>query len=572
MAVLSDTHPDLAIQAHGWDPTRVAVNSNQKLAWRCEQGHVWDAIVFSRTNAGNGCPFCGNRKVLAGYNDLATTHPLIAAEAKGWDPTSVIAGSARRMRWRCELGHEYESTPASRIRGTRCPVCTNRRVLAGYNDLATTHPDLSAQADGWDPTTLVAGSKARKQWRCEAGHAWTASVSERARRNSGCPRCANRSDPRRQGRLDVANPEVAAQAHGWDPSTLTAGSSQKRSWRCAYGHVWEARVNHRTRGTDCPVCTKRVIIPGVNDLATTHPALAAQAIGWDPRLLGSGTPQKKLWRCELGHDWTARVDVRAAGAGCPFCSHHRLMPGLNDLATTHPELAAQAHDWDPTTCMAGSNEKRHWRCDAGHEWDAIVASRAAGNNCAVCSGRTLLKGYNDLATRYPDLAAEADGWDPTSLVAGSKKKAAWCCAAGHHWTATVSSRTRANAAGCPTCAGYGFSSAEPAWLYLFEHPTWGLLQIGITNAPETRLSKHEKAGWVLLDVRGPMNGDMTRSWEAAILTTLRHRGVVHDENTSGGRFDGYTESWPRASLKVTTLRELMDLVEAQETQAETRPS
>ena len=189
------------------------------------------------------------------------------------------------------------------------------------------------------------------------------------------------------------------------------------------------------------------------------------------------------------------------------------MPGLNDLATTHPELAAQAHDWDPTTCMAGSNEKRHWRCAQD---TSGTPSWPAGRWEQLC--RLLwanpAQGLN-VGHQYPDLAAEADGWDPTSLVAGSKKKAAWCCAAGHHWTATVSSRTRANAAGCPTCAGYGFSSAEPAWLYLFEHPTWGLLQIGITNAPETRLSKHEKAGWVLLDVRGPMNGDMTRSWEAA---------------------------------------------------------
>ena len=32
---------------------------------------------------GLGCPYCLGRKVLAGYNDLATTHPGIAAM---WHP------------------------------------------------------------------------------------------------------------------------------------------------------------------------------------------------------------------------------------------------------------------------------------------------------------------------------------------------------------------------------------------------------------------------------------------------------------------------------------------------------
>ena len=33
--------------------------------------------------ADSGCPYCSGRKVLAGYNDLATTHPGIAAM---WHP------------------------------------------------------------------------------------------------------------------------------------------------------------------------------------------------------------------------------------------------------------------------------------------------------------------------------------------------------------------------------------------------------------------------------------------------------------------------------------------------------
>ncbi len=32
------------------------------------------------------------------------------------------------------------------------------------------------------------------------------------------------------------------------------------------------------------------------------------------------------------------------------------------------------------------------------------------------------KGVNDLATLHPEIAAEADGWDPKTITPGSNKK------------------------------------------------------------------------------------------------------------------------------------------------------
>jgi translation initiation factor IF-1 len=558
---LSESNPEVAAQAVGWDPSLVATNSNRKLRWRCSLGHEWEATVFGRTRPpGNGCPYCGNRKVLEGFNDIATTHPHIAAQASGWDPTTVITGSGQMKEWRCEHGHEWNATPSHRIKGAGCLVCLNRQVLEGFNDLATTHPALAAQAHKWDPSTVVSGSKARRLWQCDRGHEWEAQVSERVRRNTGCPQCANRPVAMRHSSLVVEHPEVAAQAAGWDPSTVTSGSSAIRLWRCSEGHEWKARVSHRTRGTGCPVCTKRRIIKGVNDLATTHPALAAQAVGWDPTTIGSGTPQRLRWRCAQGHEWISRADVRANGSGCPFCSHYKLWPGFNDLATTNPDLAAQAFGWDPTTCMAGSNVKRHWRCELGHEWDAIVASRASGNNCAICSGRNLLAGFNDLATRYPELAKEADGWDPQTVVSGSKKKLAWRCAEGHSWDATVASRTRTKGAGCPTCTSYGFSSDLPGYLYLIGHSSWGLLKVGISNVPEQRIELHKTRGWHLIDQIGPKPGQETFELEQRILRGLRSRGAERPPHELEN-FDGYTESWVMTSFPASSVRQLVDLAE-----------
>jgi hypothetical protein len=54
------------------DPRKVPPKSNKKAYWLCSKyKHSWDAPIFTRTK-GVGCPYCANRKVLAGFNDLAT--------------------------------------------------------------------------------------------------------------------------------------------------------------------------------------------------------------------------------------------------------------------------------------------------------------------------------------------------------------------------------------------------------------------------------------------------------------------------------------------------------------------
>ena len=62
-------------------PTEVSVASHKKIIWKCKHGHEWEASVKSRTVNGTGCPYCSHNKVLAGFNDLASQYPNIAAES-----------------------------------------------------------------------------------------------------------------------------------------------------------------------------------------------------------------------------------------------------------------------------------------------------------------------------------------------------------------------------------------------------------------------------------------------------------------------------------------------------------
>lgn len=101
---LTETHPEIASEADGWDPSLLSPGSNKRLGWICKKGHQWRTQVNNRTKVGSRCPYCTGRKAITGENDLATAHPELAAQADGWDPTKIGGGSGRNLSWKCDLG------------------------------------------------------------------------------------------------------------------------------------------------------------------------------------------------------------------------------------------------------------------------------------------------------------------------------------------------------------------------------------------------------------------------------------------------------------------------------------
>lgn len=325
-------------------PEKVTMGSNRKVWWVCEKGHEWQATVRSRVS-GAGCPICSGREPWKGHDDLATTHPQLV---KQWHPykngkltpEKVKAGSHKKIWWVCEKGHEWQAPVYSRTHGNGCPVCSNRKILPGYNDLATLHPELVKQwgfARNGDlkPDQIGCGYDRKVWWICKKGHEWQATVRSRVEKATGCPVCANRRSSPGENDLKTCMPHLAAQWHPWrngdlTPEDVTTGSSRNVWWQCPRGHEWRAKVIQRVRRmSECPYCSGQKVLPGFNDLATIAPEIAAQ---WHPVLNGTLTPQmvtagsnrKVWWICPEGHIWRAAVANRALPGykhtGCPVCA------------------------------------------------------------------------------------------------------------------------------------------------------------------------------------------------------------------------------------------------------------
>jgi hypothetical protein len=494
---------------------------------------------------------------------LSVTHPELAKEADGWNPSTNTAGSAKRVRWKCESGHSWECSPSSRInQNVNCAVCSGRHLLTGFNDFQTLYPELAKEAHGWDPKLENIWFR-KVDWRCAEGHIYQALISSRITRDGGCAVCAGKKILIGYNDLKSLYPDIAAEANGWDPEEVTPGSSRRKSWKCKLGHIWETNPKHRTRrGDGCPTCAGKIVLPGFNDLASQRPDLVVEVDGWDASKFTVSSGVRQSWKCSLGHRWEIRIADRTYNdSKCPTCQGDTVLAGFNDLASKFPRIASEANGWDPSKVHFHSSKKLPWKCSLGHEWTSVVESRVLQDtNCLVCGNRQLLTGFNDIKTKFPEIAREANGWDPSTVMSGSNLQKWWICTSGHKWKARVADRT-SQLTGCPTCTPGGFSPSEDGFLYFLQHISWNMFQIGITNNPDKRLGQHRKLGWEVLELRGPMDGHLTQQWETAILRMLKGKGADLSNSKIAGKFDGYSEAWSKSTFEVKSINELMRLTE-----------
>lgn len=179
-------------------PSQVAPFANKRVWWKCEHGHEWYTLISIRSG-GSKCPYCADIKVLKGFNDFATRHPCLAKEWSDKNltlmPDEISEKSTKNVWWKCQVcGYEWKAVIASRAKGLQCPVCADRAIKKGYNDLATTDPHILSE---WDyekntdilPTQISRNSMRYVWWKCAFGHSRRDRISNRTIEHKRCPTC-----------------------------------------------------------------------------------------------------------------------------------------------------------------------------------------------------------------------------------------------------------------------------------------------------------------------------------------------------------------------------------------------
>ena len=290
---LEEEYPELAKQ---WNkekngdlsPSMFLSGGGDRVWWKCKKGHEWKASIQPRTKIGVGCPYCSNKKVLSGYNDLATTDPSIAAE---WNqeknqeltPQNVTRSVSKKVFWLCPKGHSYQMRVDHRSSGHGCPYCAGRRAIPGENDFATLFPELIHEWNfelntGISPNQFLPGSEKKVWWTCQkCGNTWNTIIANRTKGN-GCPECGKKkasirsleAKMQKNGSLKDwchSHPDKMYLLDEWDssngiqPDTVFPYSHKKASWTCRVcGHHWEQRIDERVmRVNTCSNCRNKHI-------------------------------------------------------------------------------------------------------------------------------------------------------------------------------------------------------------------------------------------------------------------------------------------------------------------------
>lgn len=368
--------------------------------------------------------------------NLADFNPDLA---KQWHPTKnlpltpldVTPGGKKKVWWKCDKCSEsYEATVQSRKRGAGCPYCSGKKVSA-KNNLQQRRPDIArfwhpSRNGSVRPSDVTYGSGVRYWWKCPVGddHEWIASVNTMTGTQSrGCPFCSKTCKrASKDNNLEVKFPELIAEWHferntGKGPSEFTTRSTKKVWWKCNKGHAWKARIADRTRPrnpTGCKKCSRLEASDEYN-LGVMHPSIAAEwnyekNQGLKPGEFTPGSEKSVWWKCEKGHEWTARIADRVRAPSCPYCSRRRASEEYN-LAILHPDIAKEWHPRkngkkNPRDVTPGSRSKFWWLCRWGHEWKAEVNNRVGRKSgCPQCRSRTSereLRMYCELKTIFPD--------------------------------------------------------------------------------------------------------------------------------------------------------------------------
>ena len=256
---LATVRPDLLLEwdydkNKGIDPSDLLPNSNKSFFWKCSKcGYSYKAPV-SRRNKGCGCKRCAGQILIPGINDLRTLYPEVAKE---WDyelnggvkPSDVFPQTNKDYNWIDKYGHRWSTTPNARIRGTGCPFCSGNKVLEGFNDLATTHPDIAKQ---WHPTmngdlkpTQVSKGFKYKVWfLCDkCGEGYDSLIGNKIKGFGKCPYCSNKIKGRTQY---VEQVETGKRFRTLKDAALSIGKEDYKNIHCcctgktktAFGYHW----------------------------------------------------------------------------------------------------------------------------------------------------------------------------------------------------------------------------------------------------------------------------------------------------------------------------------------------
>jgi ssDNA-binding Zn-finger/Zn-ribbon topoisomerase 1 len=389
----------------------------------------------------------------------------------------VAPFSNKTAWWICEKDprHVFEAAIYHVTSGAIiCPICAKQRIIPTINDLQTTTPDLMAEWDwernqalGLFPDKVASGSQTKAYWKCKKGHTWQATIASRAcSQHCGCPICAKD--------LSASFPEKAISFYL--SQCFQVEENKRFSWlkyseldlyipSLNLGIEYDGKIWHTDAKRDSKkdnLCQEngihliRVREKECPQYHSTSHKILRQSITDS----GLTTTIQELFDY-INHKYNFNYKITINIEKDRIQILEKILSSKKEKSVANSELI---EEWNyeknqnvsPETVNLNSHHKVWWKCKNGHEWKTAVYSRSGKDKvgCPFCSGKKILSGYNDLASLYPQIAAEWSSKNlpllPNKIAAQSNKKFWWTCPTCNY-TYEASAAHRVRGRNCPQC-------------------------------------------------------------------------------------------------------------------------
>lgn len=304
---------EFAYDLNDISPEMLTQGSDKAVKWRCEKyGHIWETAPYHRIKERTGCPYCSNKKVLKGFNDILTVNPpnlrywdFNKNEASGIFASSYTIGSNQKAWWICDKGHQtFEAINNVLNRTTTpCSECLKQRKQASVD---------------------AAAEKKKRQ------EAYAKRRGEVRARQESLKLATQKTLLEKQKKL-MKIVEPVEQFWDYEENQKRGFKLENASvrriycWKCDNGHMWKSDLIYMLNNLQCPEC-----IIEKNSISQKYSYLADiynvdMNCGIPPEKCFATDRKYYWWTCRNGHTFMATLESAAKHkeTGCMFCDKEK---------------------------------------------------------------------------------------------------------------------------------------------------------------------------------------------------------------------------------------------------------
>lgn len=170
------------------------------------------------------------------------------------------------LKWQCEKGHIWKTTPHIIKIGSWCPVCASERAKHDWKNQSgmasefqknelNNLKNLAKIKGGECLSDKYTNNTTKLKWKCKKDHIWEAK-SGNIKSGKWCPKCSYeyRASLTR-GNIEAMQ-KIAESREGRCLSEKFVNVNTKLRWQCKKGHIWEAVPSSIKRGSWCARCVR----------------------------------------------------------------------------------------------------------------------------------------------------------------------------------------------------------------------------------------------------------------------------------------------------------------------------